>query len=91
MATDMDTSIEDIEDINMDNSSPTLIDVIDLTKESPRPSQSHAECTASASPYVTRSSIIRRTLHRDVVLPIVLGRRQNQTFVYNIFYLFRNK
>ncbi|XP_029158467.1 uncharacterized protein LOC114930793 [Nylanderia fulva] len=76
---EVDTSDEDIEHINLDNSSPTLIDVIDLTKESPRnrPSQPGRTRNASANPYVTKSSASYQ--HRRVVLPIVLGRRQNRT------------
>lgn len=88
---DMDTSMD--ADINIDttisidpedHSSPMLIDVIDLTKESPRnrSSQSRYRCTenASTSRHTTRS--FRRLLHREVLSPITIGRRCNtQLFV----------
>ena len=78
MDIDINSTIEDTEDINVNNS-PTVIDVIDLTKESPkiRPSQSHHRCTenASANHYATRSN--RRTSRMEVLLPLVLGRRHN--------------
>lgn len=80
----MDTSIStDPEELILDYSSPTLIDVIDLTKESPRNRSSllpscHG-CTENVSNYhITRSS--RR--NRNVLLPIVLGGENIQMFVY---------
>lgn len=81
---DMDTSTDTDVDTNTtisidpeDHSSPMLIDVIDLTKESPRnrPSQSRYRYTENActSRHITRSS--RRLSHREVLSPIAIGRR----------------
>ncbi|XP_070166957.1 E3 ubiquitin-protein ligase rnf8-like [Polyergus mexicanus] len=82
MGSNMDTSIStDPEELILDYSSPTLIDVIDLTKESPRNKPSHLpSChgcneNASTSRHITRPS--RHSLHRNVLFPIVLGRREN--------------
>lgn len=81
---DMDTSTDPDVDTNTtiaidpeDHSSPMLIDVIDLTKESPRnrPSQSRYRYPENAytSRHTTRSS--RRLLHREVLSPIAIGGR----------------
>lgn len=74
----MDDSVIDV--------SPTLIDIIDLTKESPssvrcsRPCQRNAE-DISSSDNVTSIS----DHHRRPISPIVLGNTQNtQTFVYTL-------
>ncbi|XP_072765375.1 uncharacterized protein [Anoplolepis gracilipes] len=76
-----DTSINNPEDTNTNSTSATLIDVIDLTKDSPRRSlQSRHRRTenASTSRHTTRSSRVhRRVAHREVLSPIILGRKQN--------------
>ncbi|KAL6439211.1 hypothetical protein ACFW04_003857 [Cataglyphis niger] len=77
MDTNMDTSIStDSEELILDYSSPTLIDVIDLTKESPRNRSSllsscHGRTENISNYHITRSS--RHNLHRNVVRPIVMG------------------
>lgn len=80
MDTDVDTDVDTTISIEpIDLSSPTLIDVIDLTEESPRnrPSQSCNRCAENTSMnhHVTRSS--RRFSHRGIIPPIVLGRTYN--------------
>lgn len=87
MGADMDTSIStDPEELILDYSAPTLIDVIDLTKESPRNRSSLLpSChgwTENASNHITRSS--RRNSHRNVLPPIVLRGQNTQMFVHLI-------
>lgn len=77
-----------LDDSVVDISPPTIIDVIDLTKESPRPLarssrslQRNAEDVSSSHSISSSSDRRRRPLS-----PIVLGNTQNtHTFVYIVF------
>lgn len=73
MDIDVDTNVDTTISIEpIDLSSPTLIDVIDLTKESPRnrPSQSCNIYTENAS---TSHHITRARSRLSLIAPIVLG------------------